>query len=46
MAGCVIVVESISLNKKKKTHNPPSRMLFQIVKPEKLVIKFVWPYQE
>ena len=42
MAGCVGVVGSISGKKKQK--KTALHMLFQIVKPEKLVIKFVWPY--
>ena len=39
VTGCVSVVGSISFQEKTLA----SRMLFQIVKPEKLVIKFVWP---
>ena len=42
VAGCVGMVGSISLNKKKKTciSHAFSKL---IVMPEKLVIKFVWP---
>ena len=41
VTGCVGVAGSSYLNNLKKN---ASRMLFQIEKLEKLVIKFVWPY--